>query len=75
MALSGKKSQDVLKNDRSFVLDCDTEFYVWHGQKVSIEDKGEANQKAEDLFKAKTRPEWCEIERSNQGTSCKLELT
>jgi hypothetical protein len=60
---------DVLKNDRSFVLDCGDEFYVWHGGKISVEDRTEANSKAEELFKSKPRESWVEIERASQGIS------
>eukprot|EP01128_Nolandella_sp_AFSM9_P007444 TRINITY_DN407_c1_g2_i1.p1 TRINITY_DN407_c1_g2~~TRINITY_DN407_c1_g2_i1.p1 ORF type:complete len:1053 (+),score=344.92 TRINITY_DN407_c1_g2_i1:22-3159(+) len=65
--VEGKRHQDLLKNDRSFILDCGSEFFVWHGIKTKSADKKEAIAKADAIFAAAERPEWTFQQRAMQG--------
>lgn len=59
--------RSLLEHECSYVLDCTTEIFVWHGSKTTGNIRQEAVLYAEGLQRDGTRPEWVDVTVTANG--------
>eukprot|EP00249_Psilotum_nudum_P014660 c24943_g1_i2 orf=426-1517(-) len=64
---SSPLSKGLLESNKSYLLDCGSEVYVWVGRITSLEDRKAANFAAEDFILSQKRPYHMQITRVIQG--------
>jgi hypothetical protein len=57
----------LLEHECSYVLDCGTEIFVWHGSKTTGNIRQEAVVYADGLKHDKTRPDWVDVTVTANG--------
>eukprot|EP01129_Flabellula_baltica_P009762 TRINITY_DN4047_c0_g1_i1.p1 TRINITY_DN4047_c0_g1~~TRINITY_DN4047_c0_g1_i1.p1 ORF type:complete len:1420 (-),score=449.34 TRINITY_DN4047_c0_g1_i1:41-4300(-) len=70
--VDGPRKRKLLNTNKCYVLDANTEFYVWNGKKAPMDLRDECYIIAEEKFNEKSRPEWCSIERQAEEGECVL---
>lgn len=62
-------TKGMLKDECSYILDCETEVYLWHSKKCTAEEKATAYQLALEILTIFERPSWTtSITRVQQGS-------
>lgn len=71
-AVGGELSKESLTTSGSFILDCETEIYVWLGKQSSASSRKEAMKHGQDFLTKNKRPNWTPILRIVEGSETAL---
>lgn len=66
-SVDNELSKATLENNKSYVLDCGAELYVWIGRVTQLEERKAACQAAEEFIRCQNRPKSTRITRIIQG--------
>ncbi|KAG8479777.1 hypothetical protein CXB51_029268 [Gossypium anomalum] len=65
--VEGELSKGLLGNNKSYLLDCGAEVFVWVGRATQVEDRKAASRVAEDFVTGENRAKTARITRVIQG--------
>ncbi|KAJ8900010.1 hypothetical protein K2173_024122 [Erythroxylum novogranatense] len=65
--VEGELSKGLLENNKSYLLDCGAEVFVWVGRVTQVEERKSAIQAAEGFVVSQNRPKATQITRLIQG--------
>ncbi|XP_039027982.1 villin-2-like [Hibiscus syriacus] len=65
--IDGKLSKSLLENNKSYLLDCGSEVFVWVGRVTQLEERKAANQATEGFIASNNRPKSTRLTRLTQG--------
>lgn len=61
-------TRSMLDSNKAYILDCETEIFVWFGKNASLEKKRTAQSLAEEFMTLFERPSWTTITRVQEGS-------
>jgi hypothetical protein len=70
--ISGGLSSQLLDPNDCFILDCETEIFVWVGKESTEQEKAAAMANAQDFLSSMGRPSWTPITKLGQGCESAL---
>ncbi|KAM7270539.1 hypothetical protein ACFE04_029753 [Oxalis oulophora] len=65
--VEGELSKSLLENNKSYLMDCGAEVFVWVGRVTQVEERKAACQAAEEFIASQNRPKATRVTRLIQG--------
>ena len=65
---TGNLSKDMLKTEDAFIVDNETEIFVWVGKGATADERKAALSHGQDYVSKQGRPDWTRVTKILEGT-------